>query len=89
MGLRHFHADGAAANDNQVPRCPGSVKQRLIGQIVHLIKTWYRRHKGRGTGGHDKAPGLDFIVASDDGFSIDKGGGSLDDLDAHGAITFH
>ena len=47
MRLRHFHTDGAAADDQQVIGLFTQVKDGLVGVERHRLQTRDRRHKRR------------------------------------------
>ena len=64
MGLRHFHADGTAANNNQMFRLFTQVKDIFVGIVLHLIQPRDRWDKRAGSGGHNKPAGLDDIITS-------------------------
>src|SRR5690606_6156279 len=58
--LRHFHAGGAAADDNQMIGALRVLEDRLIGEAGCRLDAGNRRHGGTRAGGDDDAPGPDF-----------------------------
>mmetsp|Transcript_24038 Transcript_24038/g.44238 ORF Transcript_24038/g.44238 Transcript_24038/m.44238 type:complete len:263 (-) Transcript_24038:1064-1852(-) len=64
MRLCHFHADGPAADDQQVIGAFAQIPQAFVGQVGHRINTLDRRDKGAGPCGDYNAPGRDDRVAS-------------------------
>ncbi len=46
VGLGQFHADGAAADDNQVGHILGVIEHCLVGQIGHVLQARNGRHQG-------------------------------------------
>ena len=45
MGLRHFHADGAATDDDEMAGLAGLFKQGFVGQVADRIKARNGRHQ--------------------------------------------
>jgi hypothetical protein len=82
MGLRHFHADGAAADDDQVPGPLAQVEDRLVGVVRRLLEPRDRRHKGAGAGGDHEAARLDDMGAGLHLGFRDEAGEVADDMDA-------
>jgi len=63
MRLCHLHADGAAADDEQVAGPLAQPENRLVRLVRHRVETGDRRHQGRRAGGDDHAPRGDEVIA--------------------------
>ena len=61
MRLCHFHADGAAADDQQAIGPLAQVKEGFVGFIGHGVEPRDGRDKGRRAGGDDDAAGGDDV----------------------------
>ena len=82
MRLGHFHADRAAADDNQMVGFLGPLEYGFIGQIIDSFQPGDRRHHRRGSGGDDKTAGTDFMIAGNHRTGIDETSLVLDDMHA-------
>jgi hypothetical protein len=82
MRLRHFHADGTAADDDQVIGPLAQVEDRLVGVVRRVPEPRDRRHEGAGPGGDDEAARLDDMGAGLHLGLGDEAGQLADDMDA-------
>src|SRR6056297_425575 len=63
MRLRHFHAYGAATDDQQVAGFVAQFENRLIGFIGHVFQPRNRWHQRRRPGGDDHPTRVDQVIA--------------------------
>ena len=82
VGLGDLHADGAAAEHDQMLDPLVHVEDRLVGEIAHLVEAGDRRDHRRGAGGHHEAAGANEIVPGLDRGLVEEARACLDDADA-------
>ncbi len=82
MGLRHLHADGAAADDDEMLGQRGVVEDGFVGEAGRGVEAGNGRHAGARACGDNEAAGAHFHVVDDDGVAILEARLALHDVDA-------
>ena len=82
MRLGHLAADRSTADDDQMFRTTGLIKDRLVGEVGNVFQAGDRRCDGARAGRNDEPFGADQLVANGDFARTGEAAGALDDLDA-------